>query len=69
MQVLVELAIERDQDIPALIYEGRPTVKILLDSHKAELSHHTAACVQGPTLRNYQQAMSQRCTSMFAETA
>ena len=26
-QVLVELAIERDQDIPALIYEGRPTVR------------------------------------------
>ncbi len=26
VQVLVELAIERDQDIPALIYEGRPTV-------------------------------------------
>jgi len=29
-QVLVELAIERDQDIPALIYEGRPTVRIVL---------------------------------------
>jgi hypothetical protein len=27
-QVLVELAIERDQDIPALIYEGRSTVRI-----------------------------------------
>ena len=27
MQVLVELAMERDQDIPALIYEGRSTVR------------------------------------------
>ena len=27
MQVLVELAMERDEDIPALIYEARPTVR------------------------------------------
>ncbi len=27
-QVLVELAMEREQDIPALIYEGRPTVRL-----------------------------------------
>ena len=27
MQVLVELAMERDQDTPALIYEGRSTVR------------------------------------------
>ncbi|CAL5221531.1 g3739 [Coccomyxa viridis] len=27
LKVLVELAIERDQDIPALIYEGRPTAR------------------------------------------
>jgi hypothetical protein len=30
MQVLVELAQDRDEDIPALIYEGRSTVRIIV---------------------------------------
>jgi len=31
MQLLVELAIERDADIPALVYEARPTVSPSLE--------------------------------------
>jgi Presenilin len=36
LQVLVELAQERDEDIPALVYEARPTV-----SQRAEPHRHT----------------------------
>ncbi len=39
VQVLVELAIERDQDIPALIYEGRSTVRSLSEHAKVSKGH------------------------------
>ena len=38
MQVLVELAMERDQDIPALIYEGRSTVRPAQAAYALDLS-------------------------------
>ena len=44
-QVLVELAIERDQDIPALIYEGRPTVWSLVAHHGTGLHRYLAGLI------------------------
>ena len=41
----MELAIERDQDIPALIYEGRPTVWSLVAHHGTGLHHSLAGVI------------------------
>ena len=51
MQVLVELAMEREEDIPALIYEARPVVRPWGYAHSAA-PWQASSCLQAYTVDN-----------------
>ena len=62
-QILVELAVEREQDIPALIYEGRSTAVRTQSPFRESSTHLPAhACMHAHVLPSM---LSGACSSSY----